>query len=119
MVRFVAGCQTNEVFAALACTALSSDLTCEGVGYGRTNADATGRESLCRSGSCGAWGPAIDLSGNWDRGTRLSSGLLALGLQPGDRVGVLEDNSIEAADLFAGAAIANLVRVPYVPAQRP
>lgn len=39
----------------------------------------------------------------WDRGTRLANGLLALGLQPGDRVGVLEDNSIEAADLFTGA----------------
>ena len=51
----------------------------------------------------------------WERGTRLANGLLALGLQPGDRVGVLEDNSIEAADLFAGAAIANLVRVPLYP----
>jgi acyl-CoA synthetase (AMP-forming)/AMP-acid ligase II len=37
---------------------------------------------------------------------------LALGLEPGDRVGVLEDNSVEAQDLFAGAAIAGLVRVP-------
>ncbi|MFD2580126.1 AMP-binding protein [Novosphingobium colocasiae] len=31
----------------------------------------------------------------WDRATRFANGLLALGLQPGDRVGVLEDNSFE------------------------
>lgn len=51
----------------------------------------------------------------WRRGCQLANGLLALGLQPGDRVGVLEDNSIEAADMFHGAAIANLVRVPLYP----
>lgn len=51
----------------------------------------------------------------WKRGTRLANGLLANGLKPSDRVGVLEDNSIEAQDLFAGAAIANLVRVPLYP----
>jgi acyl-CoA synthetase (AMP-forming)/AMP-acid ligase II len=38
-----------------------------------------------------------------------------MGLKPGDRVGVLEDNSVEAADLFQAAAIANLVRVPLYP----
>lgn len=48
----------------------------------------------------------------WDRGVRVANGLRALGLQPGDRVGVLEDNSVEAQDLFAGAGIAGLVRVP-------
>ena len=48
----------------------------------------------------------------WERGVRLANGLLAMGLQPGDRIGVLEDNSVEAQDLFAGAAIAGLVRVP-------
>ena len=48
----------------------------------------------------------------WQRGVRLANGLLAMGLKPGDRVGVLEDNSVEAADLFQAAAIANLVRVP-------
>jgi acyl-CoA synthetase (AMP-forming)/AMP-acid ligase II len=48
----------------------------------------------------------------WDRGVRMANALLALGLRPGDRVGVLEDNSIEASDFFAGAAAANLVRVP-------
>ncbi len=48
----------------------------------------------------------------WQRGIRMANGLLAAGLVPGDRVGVLEDNSIEAQDFFAGAAIAGLVRVP-------
>lgn len=48
----------------------------------------------------------------WQRGIQLANGLLALGLRPGDRVGVLEDNGIPAQDLFAGAAIAGLVRVP-------
>lgn len=48
----------------------------------------------------------------WDRSVRLANGLIALGIRPGDRVGVLEDNSIEAADFFAGAAIAGIVRVP-------
>ena len=51
----------------------------------------------------------------WQRGIRLANGLIAMGVQPGDRVGVLEDNSIEAADLFQGAAIANAVRVPLYP----
>lgn len=48
----------------------------------------------------------------WERGIRLANHLLALGLSPGDRIGVLEDNSIEAQDVFAGAGIAGLVRVP-------
>mgnify|MGYP003671071739 CR=1 FL=1 len=54
----------------------------------------------------------------WGRGLRLANALLGLGLQGGDRVGVLEDNSIEAADIFAGAAAANLVRVPLYPRNR-
>lgn len=48
----------------------------------------------------------------WERGVRLANRLLAMGLQPGDRIGVLEDNSIEAQDVFAAAGIAGLVRVP-------
>lgn len=48
----------------------------------------------------------------WERGVRVANGLRDLGLEPGDRIGVLEDNSIEAQDLFAGASIAGLVRVP-------
>ncbi len=51
----------------------------------------------------------------WRRALRLANAMLAAGLKPGDRVGVLEDNSIEAADLFGGAAAANLVRVPLYP----
>ena len=48
----------------------------------------------------------------WTRGVRLANALLEGGLEPGDRVGVLEDNTLESVDLFCGAAIANLVRVP-------
>lgn len=48
----------------------------------------------------------------WDRGVRLANGLLALGLEPGDRVAVLEDNGVEAADCIQACAIANFVRVP-------
>jgi len=51
----------------------------------------------------------------WTRGLRLANALLALGLRPGDRVGVLEDNSVEASDFFLGATAANLVRVPLYP----
>jgi acyl-CoA synthetase (AMP-forming)/AMP-acid ligase II len=51
----------------------------------------------------------------WERGVRLANGLLGLGLNPQDRVGVLEDNTLESADFFLGAAIANLVRVPLYP----
>ena len=48
----------------------------------------------------------------WERGLRVANGLLALGLRPGDRVAVLEDNSVDAQDFFAGTAAAGLVRVP-------
>jgi acyl-CoA synthetase (AMP-forming)/AMP-acid ligase II len=51
----------------------------------------------------------------WRRGLQMANGLLGLGLQPGDRVGVLEDNTLESVDLFCGAAAANLVRVPLYP----
>lgn len=48
----------------------------------------------------------------WRRGVQLANGLLSLGLGPGDRIAVLEDNSIEASDFFIGTAVGNLVRVP-------
>lgn len=51
----------------------------------------------------------------WERGVKMANGLLSLGLSPGDRIGVLEDNTMESVDLFCGAAIANLVRVPLYP----
>jgi acyl-CoA synthetase (AMP-forming)/AMP-acid ligase II len=48
----------------------------------------------------------------WERGLRLANALLKLGLAAGDRVAVLEDNSVEASDFFLATAAANLVRVP-------
>jgi len=60
----------------------------------------------------------ISFAEAWSRGLRMANALLALGLRPGDRIGVLEDNSIEAADIFLGATAANLVRVPLYPRNR-
>ena len=51
----------------------------------------------------------------WERGLRLANGLLSMGLRPGDRVGVLEENCLSAADSFIGLGAANLVRVPLYP----
>src|ERR1700710_1037754 len=48
----------------------------------------------------------------WDRGVRLANALIDAGVRPGDRVAGLEDNTLGAADLFLGAAIAGAVRVP-------
>jgi acyl-CoA synthetase (AMP-forming)/AMP-acid ligase II len=45
----------------------------------------------------------------------MANALLALGVEPGDRVGVLEDNSIGAADLLLGCTAANIARVPLYP----
>ena len=57
-------------------------------------------------------GVRLSFAEAWERGLRLANGLLELGLEPGDRVGVLEDNSLGAADAFLGLGAANLVRVP-------
>ena len=48
----------------------------------------------------------------WERGLRFANAMLSLGVVPGDRVAVLEDNCLEASDFFLGAAAANVVRVP-------
>lgn len=48
----------------------------------------------------------------WERGLRLANALVALGVKPGERVAVLEDNCIAASDFFLGSAIANTARVP-------
>lgn len=48
----------------------------------------------------------------WDRGLRMANLLLSTGLKPGDCVGALEDNSLEAVDFFLGTVIAGMVRVP-------
>jgi len=79
----------------------------------------TVRDALRRSARWNAGRPAVICGARtltfaeaWDRGVRMANGLLEMGLKPGDRVAVLEDNCVEAADFFLGAAIANLVRVP-------
>jgi acyl-CoA synthetase (AMP-forming)/AMP-acid ligase II len=48
----------------------------------------------------------------WDRGCRVANGLLQMGLKAGDRVAVLEANSVASVDIILGCAAANLVRVP-------
>lgn len=48
----------------------------------------------------------------WKRGCRLANAMYELGIRPGDKVAVLEDNCLEASDFFLAAAIANVVRVP-------
>ena len=49
----------------------------------------------------------------WDvRASQLSAGLLALGLQKGDRVAVLAANCVEWMEMYAGLARAGLVVVP-------
>ena len=57
----------------------------------------------------------LTFSEAWDRGVRMANALLETGLKPGDRVGVLEDNDIGAADFYLACTIANLVRVPLYP----
>jgi acyl-CoA synthetase (AMP-forming)/AMP-acid ligase II len=47
----------------------------------------------------------------WRRGCRMANALLDLGLKPGDRIGVLDENSLAAADGLLGATIANIARV--------
>lgn len=51
----------------------------------------------------------------WERGCKLANGFLALGLSPGDRLGVLDQNSLKSVDAYLGSAIANIARVPLYP----
>lgn len=48
----------------------------------------------------------------WSRGCRFANALRAAGVEPQDRVAVLEENSLEAADFLLATAIGNFVRVP-------
>ncbi|WP_116953368.1 class I adenylate-forming enzyme family protein [Jiangella endophytica] len=48
----------------------------------------------------------------WERGSRMANLLRDNGVQPGDRVASLEDNTIQAADLLLACTIGNFVRVP-------
>ena len=57
-------------------------------------------------------GRELTFGESWDRGVRLANALLGMGLAAGDRVAVLEDNCVEAADFYVGSVAANLVRVP-------
>lgn len=57
-------------------------------------------------------GRSLTFAEAWSRGLRLANALSSLGLQPQDRIAVLEDNSIEASDFFLAAAIGNFTRVP-------
>jgi acyl-CoA synthetase (AMP-forming)/AMP-acid ligase II len=48
----------------------------------------------------------------WARGCRLANAFAKAGLKPQDRIAVLEENSLEAADFMIATAIGNYVRVP-------
>lgn len=47
----------------------------------------------------------------WGRACRLANGLAGHGIRPGDRVAILERNSVASADFLLGCAAGNLVRV--------
>jgi acyl-CoA synthetase (AMP-forming)/AMP-acid ligase II len=55
----------------------------------------------------------------WDRGLRLANALSGLGLQPQDRIAVLEQNCLESADFVLACAIGNFVRVPMYKGNAP
>lgn len=54
----------------------------------------------------------LSFSQAWDRGVRLANILREAGLKPGDKIAVLEDNTLEAADFLLACTIGNFVRVP-------
>ncbi|MFF2060108.1 class I adenylate-forming enzyme family protein [Rhodococcus qingshengii] len=59
-----------------------------------------------------ASGRRITFTESWDRAVRLANALRAVGLTPGDKVAVLEKNSLAAIDFYVGAAVAGICRVP-------
>ena len=61
---------------------------------------------------------SLTFSEAFDRGVRLANGLLAKGFAPGDRIAVLEDNSLESQDMFLGAALADWFEYRSMPAMR-
>ncbi len=74
---------------------------------------------LRRGASYYASRPAVVVGGReytfeacWRRGLRCYNGLRSIGLLPGDRVGMLDDNTILGVDLYLACAIGNFVRVP-------
>src|SRR5260370_29660139 len=86
-----------------------------GGNHGRAHPDAQCR-ALQRTPRGGrGWRPAPHLRRGLGVRWRLANRLLALRLKAQDRVRVLQDNTPESADLFLGAAAANLVRVPPYP----
>jgi carnitine-CoA ligase len=54
----------------------------------------------------------------WERAQSTASGFLALGLQRGDRVAVMLDNTLDFVCAWFGLATAGLVEVPLNPASR-
>jgi acyl-CoA synthetase (AMP-forming)/AMP-acid ligase II len=57
-------------------------------------------------------GASMTYSQLFDRSSRLANGLIEMGLQPGDRVAVLGDNSLASLIEICGLAQAGLVRCP-------
>ena len=57
-------------------------------------------------------GQQLTFSQAWSRGCRLANALRSMGLKPQDKIAVLEENSLQAADFFLSTIIGNYVRVP-------
>jgi acyl-coenzyme A synthetase/AMP-(fatty) acid ligase len=70
------------------------------------------RSALRRAMECNRHRPAViadgvelTFEGAWKRGCQLANALYDMGLRPGDKVAVLEDNCLEACDFFLASAI--------------
>ena len=79
-----------------------------------TLSDAVATHARLSPGKLGARDSSRSLTySQWDeRASRLADGLLSLGLQAGDRVGLLAYNCIEWMEIYVGLARAGLVAVP-------